>query len=374
MRVCYFGTYRSNYSRNQMMIEGLRQVGVDVIECHRPLWRGFEDRVAIVNGGWKKPAFSWRVIRTYSGLLGEFFKLKDYDVMIVGYPGYIDIFVAYVLSLIKKKPLIWDVFNSLYLMMTERRVGTTSPLMVKFVKHLERFAFRLPSRLILDNEVFIEWFQRIYNINVERFRTVPIGGDNRYFYPILGRKKQDKFFRVVYYGTYIPNHGVEYIIGAAQLLQDDPEIRFVMIGKGPDREKAQNLVLQANLRNVEFIDWVDWTELAQYIAQMDVVLGAFGISEQLLLTNNNKIYEAFAMYKPVVSSKSPAMPAVLQHGIHMYMCDRGNSISLAEAIRTLKKDPVFCQEIAKQGNKIFKEYFDLKHIGIRLLEIIQETL
>ena len=53
MRVCYFGTYRVRYSRNQIMIEGLRRNGVEVIECHEELWRGIEDRVEVASGGWK---------------------------------------------------------------------------------------------------------------------------------------------------------------------------------------------------------------------------------------------------------------------------------------------------------------------------------
>lgn len=57
LRVCYFGTYRSNYSRNRIMIEGLRRNGVIVEECHETLWLGIEDRVQIASGGWRNPAF-----------------------------------------------------------------------------------------------------------------------------------------------------------------------------------------------------------------------------------------------------------------------------------------------------------------------------
>jgi len=53
MIVCYFGTYRQNYSRNKNMIAALRSVGVEVKECHVPLWHGVEDRVAVTSGGWK---------------------------------------------------------------------------------------------------------------------------------------------------------------------------------------------------------------------------------------------------------------------------------------------------------------------------------
>ena len=37
LRVCYFGTYRAEYSRNRIMMEGLRKNGVEVIECHENL-------------------------------------------------------------------------------------------------------------------------------------------------------------------------------------------------------------------------------------------------------------------------------------------------------------------------------------------------
>ena len=45
MRIVYFGTYISEYSRNRTMIAALRSAGVEVMECNQPLWTGIEDRV-----------------------------------------------------------------------------------------------------------------------------------------------------------------------------------------------------------------------------------------------------------------------------------------------------------------------------------------
>ena len=356
------------------MIEGLKREGFEVVECHETLWQGFEDRVEVANGGWMNPRFWFRIIQNYAKLLTRFFKIRDYQAIIVGYPGHFDVFVAYLLSLIVRKPLVWDVFNSLYLMMIEQGVGTKSPVTIKLVKFFERLACRLPQSLILDNDVFIDWFRETHRINTSRFRTVQIGADDRYFYPIEPKHKPDGKFRVVYYGTYIPNHGVEYIIDAARLLADDPAIEFVMIGKGPEREKAEKLASTHQLKNVEFIDWIEWTQLSACIADMDLVLGAFGISKQLQLTNNNKIYEAFAMRKPVVSSTSAAMPSVLHHGEHLYLCERGSSQALANAIRTLKNDPALCVKLAENGHRVFFEHFDIAHSGARFKSHVLEIL
>ena len=71
LRVCYFGAYRAEYSRNQIMMEGLRQSGAQVSECHVELWTGIEDRVQAASGGWIHPRFFVRVIRAYLELLRQ---------------------------------------------------------------------------------------------------------------------------------------------------------------------------------------------------------------------------------------------------------------------------------------------------------------
>ena len=40
LRVCYFGTYRAEYSRNQILLEGLRRSGVEVVmgKCLITMW------------------------------------------------------------------------------------------------------------------------------------------------------------------------------------------------------------------------------------------------------------------------------------------------------------------------------------------------
>jgi hypothetical protein len=108
LRVCYFGTYRAEYSRNQILLEGLRRSGVEVFECHETLWRGIEDRVQTASGGWLRPGFWWRVLRAYGRLVWHYGQLPDHDVVMVGYPGQLDVFLARLLSWLRRKPLAWD--------------------------------------------------------------------------------------------------------------------------------------------------------------------------------------------------------------------------------------------------------------------------
>ena len=79
LRVCYFGTYRAAYSRNRIMIEGLRRSGLEVVECHERLWHGIQDRVQAASGGWLRPGFFSRLVRTYARLLRRYGQVGPYD-------------------------------------------------------------------------------------------------------------------------------------------------------------------------------------------------------------------------------------------------------------------------------------------------------
>ena len=363
LRVCYFGTYRQEYSRNQIMIEGLRQAGVIVTECHESLWHGIEDRVQAASGGWLRPAFLGRVLRAYWCLLGNYRRVGNYDVLVVGYPGQFDVFLARLLAWLRRKPLVWDIFMSIYLVALERGLDKRSRFTIGLLRCLEWAACRLPDRLILDTSEYVAWFGKTHGVPTQRFRLVPTGADDRLFHPLPSPMPESRAFHVIYYGTFIRNHGVEYIVEAARLLADDRSIRFEFIGDGPEREKAQALARQYRLENVTFEQWLEKAELVQRVAQANVCLGAFGTTPQSLMTVQNKIYEGMAMAKPVITGDSPAIRQVLEHFTDIYLCERQSPQALADAIRTLKNDPGLCKVLGENCYRVFHEKFDLIHTG-----------
>ncbi len=376
-RLLFFGTYREEYARNQMTIEGLRRAGWQVIECHAKLWRSVEDRVQTASGGWLRPAFILRALKSYAQLIRNYYKAGDYDVLLVGYPGHFDVFLARWLAKLRRKPLAWDVLNSLYLITLERGIRQRSAFTVDMLRRIERRACRLPEMMFLDSQQFVDWFAETHEVDPSRFRLVSIGADDRIFQPLEAPVSLKDAMRVIYYGSYIPNHGVEYIVEAARLLEgtdNHSPVVFEMVGDGPERAKAEALARNYALTNVEFIDWLERDQLTQHIARSDLVLGAFGTTQQLLLTNNNKIYEGFAMRKAVVSARTPALPEVLRHGEHLYLCERGDPASLAEAIRKLQSDRELRLRLAENGYRVFCEHFSVAQIGKHTAAHLNELL
>jgi glycosyltransferase involved in cell wall biosynthesis len=372
LRVCYFGTYRAEYSRNQIMLEGLRRAGVEVIECHEQLWLGVEDRVQAASGGWLKPAFWGRFIGTYLRLIRRFWGVGKFDVMVCGYPGQIDVYLARLLSGMRHKPLAWDIFMSIYLIALERGLDKRSRFTLAMLRRIEKTACRLPDLLILDTSDYANWFETTHGIPAGRFHLVPTGADDRVFHPIEKPAPQDEYFRVVYYGSFIPNHGVEYIVEAAQLLSQDASIQFELIGDGPDKVKAKTLAAKYSLPNLRFVDWLDKADLVKRAASADILLGAFGTTPQSLMTVQNKIYEGLAMGRPVITGVSPALAAAVSPTQCVYLCERESPQAIADAIRLLKETPSLRKSLSENGFARYQAHFTTEKLGAQFKQYLMQ--
>lgn len=358
MKVCYFGTYRDEYNRNKIMIAALKSAGVEVIICHENLWRGIDDRENITAGGWRSPNFWWRVIKAYTKLIAKSFSVGKFDVMILGYPGQFDVFLAKIICLLKRRPLTWDVFMSVYLVAIERKLEKSRYSAVNFLKYIENRALGIPDLLIQDTHQYVEWFFETYGIEEERFRLIPTGADDSVFMPTKQPEFNKEKFRVLYYGTFIANHGLNHIIEAVKLLVSWSEIEFLFIGEGPEKTEIVQKAETLCLTNATFMDWCTQIELVEQISAADICLGAFGSTPQSLMTVQNKIYECMACGKAVITGISPAVQDQFTDEVEIKMCER-NGKSIANAILFLKENPNLVERIGHQARQSFLDNYSI---------------
>ncbi len=362
MRVCYFGTYRAEYGRNKIMISALESVGVNVTICHETLWHSIEDRENVTAGGWRSPKFWWRVIRTYIKLIYKSFSIGKFDIMILGYPGQFDVFLAKIICSLKKRPLVWDVFMSIYLVAIERNLAESRHSAVNMLKRIEGKALSIPSLLIQDTRQYVDWFFNTYAVESNRFRLIPTGADDRIFKPSAQAEVKKDKFRVLYYGTFITNHGLDQILEAAKILLSRDEIEFLFIGEGPEKSRIVQKAKKEKLTNVTFMDWCSQVELVGQIGLADICLGAFGNTPQSLMTIQNKIYECMACGKTVITGTSPAVQYQFNDEIELKMCERTGE-SIAQAILYLKENPEVMKRIGISARQSFIDNYSINALG-----------
>lgn len=373
MKVCYFGTFRKEYNRNKIILASMKTAGIEIIECHEKLWNSIEDRVNVTKGGWLKPKFWLRVAKTYFQLLKKFKNIGDFDVLMTGYPGQFDVFVASRLAKKRKTPLVLDVFMSLYVVSLERRLEKSKMNAVKLINFLERISYRKPTLLIHDTQPYSQWLSDHFDIPMNKIRLVPTGADETIFKPSPISTNRGGNFTVLFYGTFIPNHGLGLIASAMDLLREEDKIKFLFIGDGPEKEMLVRHVQESKLKNVEFVGWVDQEKLVEYIQRADLCLGAFGSTLQSLITVHNKVYESMACGKAMVTGKSPAIETQFVNRREILYCERTPE-DIANAILEVYNNPQLKKSLEKNSRERFVCEFSLIAQGKKIEGYLNEAL
>jgi glycosyltransferase involved in cell wall biosynthesis len=350
LSVCFFGTYRAGYVRNEVMIAGLEANGVTVHRCHVELWHSVEDRVEQAAGGWMRSLFVLRVFRAYWQLWHRHRRMPDYDVMLIGYPGQFDALLGRFLAARRGRKVALDVLMSLHLIAVERGLTERSPFTGRLIFALEKAGLRRPQMLLVDTPEYRDYYRDKYGLNGDRFRFVPLGVDDRLFHPRPDIAAPSDQIRVIYYGTFIALHGVPTMVRAARLLRDRADIRFDFYGEGQELAAARALADELGADNIEFRGWIDKADLPAEIAASHICLGVFGTTKQALCTIQNKIWEGMMMRRAVISGDAATTRAELEHGRHLYLVPRADPQALADGIVALADDEALRVDLGEQGH------------------------
>jgi glycosyltransferase involved in cell wall biosynthesis len=159
----------------------------------------------------------------------------------------------------------------------------------------------------------------------------------------------------VFCGSFMPLHGADVIVRAAALLADRPEIRVVLVGGGQTKPATEDLARSLGCRNVSFVDARYGDALREILCGADVLLGVFGSSEKAMVVVPNKVVDALALGKPMITGGTPAIRRLLDP-TQIRTVPPGDVAELADAIVALHDDAT---ERARLGRAARRAYEDL---------------
>ncbi len=368
MRICYFGTYERDYPRNSIFIEGLKQNGVEVFECHAPLWEKTQTKGKDFGSS---PAFVLSFILSQIRLFFKYiFIIPKHDIIVVGYIGHLDIYLAKLLSFFGRKKLVFNPLISLFdTVISDRGYFDESSLKSKLFYFLDRTACKLSDMVFLDTNAHIQYFKETLDLNNIRFKRIPVGADDNVFRPF--ETQSNPKFTVMFVGKFIPLHGIEKIIETAVLLKSSEEIQFVLIGKGQLRESVEIKISEMSLGNVQLIDWILYDSLAEEMSKADLLLGIFGDSEKARRVIPNKLYQALAVKKPILTAETDALKELLIPGEQVFACDPTPE-KMAKKIVEIKDNPLERERVAQQGYHNFQDRLSVNKLGSLVKDSLAE--
>ena len=376
-RICFFGTYERDYPRNRTLVEGLSRAGWQVLECHVPLWEKERDKTGRYLGPCSLVLRAVELKLAYLRLLLKYvFTVGRYDLMLVGYIGHLDMPLAWLLTRLPRRPLVFSPLISLYDTLVEDRgsfAGGT--FMSRFLRRLDRWACARADLVLLDTDAHIDYFADTFNLPRRRFARVFVGavepgpaeGPN-------GRQETgDTPFQVAFIGKFTPLHGLPFMLEAARRLSDVPDIVFHFVGSGQLTDEIHETARRMELENVRFTDWIPYEQIPRFLQGPGISLGIFGTTAKAARVIPGKVFVALSAGQAVVTADTPAVRELLTDGENVLLCRRGDPESLAKAIRRLHGDRELLHKIADGGRRVFREQASVEPIG-RSVSVLLERL
>jgi len=284
-----------------------------------------------------------------------------------------DVPLAKILSLFCSARLVFDPLASRYeTKITDWKRKPENSWQAKWNFKIDQAAFKMSDLILADTRVHKEYYCQKFGLLPEKVAVLPVGFDDALFKPSKAQGKNNHF-TVLFYGSFLPLHGVEVMIRAAKIIsRQEPSIQFRFIGSGQTFPRVKALAMELGCSNVFFDGWMPQEKLPQKIAAADVCLGIFGKTEKAKRVVPHKVFQALAMKKPVVTAVTPAVEEFFSHRKNIFLCSEPLSDSLAKAILELKRNEVLREKIAEEGYQLVWKKYSPKAIGLSFKKILEQ--
>lgn len=370
MRVAYFGTYSvgPGYPRNRVIIEGLRRRGIDVVECHVPLWGDEAERHNAVFRAARLVALTFRLLWAWVRLAARYLRLPRHDAVIVGYMGHFDVLPARALAALRRaRPVVLDAFLSPWdTVVNDRRLLGRRSARARLLRCAEALAYRCADVVLADTAESAEFLRAEFGLRPEKVTFAPVGSLASLEAPSGAEARgaaAGAGCTVLFFGTYIPLHGVTTIAEAARLLASDREIRLVLVGRGQELNAVRELVRRHSLANVILVErFMPYGELTAEVGRADVCLGIFGQTQKAARVVPCKVFDCMCLGKAVITADTPAARWVIEDGETGLLVPAGDPAALAEAIRRLCGDADLRRRLGAAAAAAFRARFMPEHV------------
>jgi glycosyltransferase involved in cell wall biosynthesis len=317
------------------VISALRRTGVEVAEHHVAVWDGRRDN-------WRAgPAAAARLAAAELRLLRS--PRGDYDVIVVGYPGHLDLRAAQRTA--RGRPVVFNPLVSLFdTFVGDRARFDAGSVAARLLRAIDAGALRRATVVVADTAAHADYFADLGAVPRDRLEVCFVGAEERVFR--AGWSPQPPF-TALFVGKLIPLHGVETVLAAARQL---PEVAFRLVGTG----QLENL-LAGRPPNAEWHAWVEYERLPNELHRAGCALGIFGTSAKAARVIPNKVFQALACGVPVITADTPAARELLTDGADALLVPPGDPAALAAAVQRLAAEPELGKKLSEAGRRTYEE-------------------
>lgn len=242
-------------------------------------------------------------------------------------------------------------------------------LIYRHYLRVSRKIYGAADELLISSRAFAPYFRTVLCVR-KKLRYLP-----QYAEQLYDVVPEWAFHEPPYHFMFAGNigraQGVDTILKAARLLQDDDRICFDIVGDGTELESCQ--AMAADLKNVTFHGRRPVEEMPQYFAGADAMLVTLKNEPVIACTLPGKVQSYMAAGRAVVGAVGGETAHVVFDAECGVCMEPESAQKLADAIRTLADQPELFAKYGCNAKQFYQKYFRKETFVEDLINILAKT-
>ena len=253
-----------------------------------------------------------------------------------------------------------------------------SRLAKKWLTIMVRNIYKNCDRILVQSEAFIPSVKE-KGATEEQIRYVPNWAEDLYSTTIdISKVKYQNImpdgFKVMFAGNIGEAQDFNSIIKAAEITQQFPEIKWIIVGDGRKKSWVASEIIRLDLQKTVFLlGRYPVSEMPKFFVHAEIMLLSLKDVDIFSMTIPTKIQSYMAFGKPIIGMLNGIGAEIIRKSECGYVCDAANYIALANnVIKAYHEEGNVLTQKGENGKKYYDQYFSKKVIIDNLIDLLQE--
>lgn len=280
----------------------------------------------------------------------------------------------------KRVPFVFEVRDLWPESLAAVGMSDGNSLLHRSLARIAGFLYRWSDRIVVVTPAFEDYLVERLHVPRQKIAVVENGVETDLFAPGAGATVRRELeaegkFVVSYIGTMGMAHGLETILeAAAQLRSANPEIVFLVLGEGAEKERIVASARELGLDNLRFIDQQPREKIPSYICASDVCLVLLKKSDIFKTVIPTKMLEFMACARPVILGVDGQARAILEEARGGLVVEPENAAALVDAIRYLAANPEIAGKFGRNGREYIVRKFSRRQTAEKYICVLESLL
>lgn len=305
------------------------------------------------------------------------------DLVIGSSPQLLVALAAWGIAFSRQIPFVFEVRDLWPESLAAVGVGSEDSLLHHSLAAIARFLYERADRIVVVTPAFKDHLIHRWKVPSEKIVIVENGVETEMFLPSSPNARTalrhelgvDSKFIACYIGTMGMAHGLETVLDAATTLRkQQPDVLFLLIGEGAEKERIRSRVHAQGLSNVRILDQQSREKIPAFISASDACLVLLKKTEVFKTVIPTKMLEFMSCARPVILGVEGQARKIINEASAGIAIEPENDGALAAAIHSLKANTEKGREFGQRGREYILQNFSRSRTAEKYIQILQPLI